>query len=328
MPTSISPPPERELPPGHHLRRRHQLVNLAQSDGRPSRRWSWVPMVAAASVVALVAAGAVAVQALRPDGTPQVAGTNKVTTKPKPTDSSKPKPPAKAEVPSLTTHEITGAALQRFYDDCVQNDREVYADETPIAFRNFERPLFAFSIDSSSDTDVTAWLVAAQGDGSSMDERALCIRDQWGNVEARGQLASHAAKGDPYLYQIVDGRSTGTGFLMPQVSSVTFQPKVRGGVETAAVVRDGMWFYPEHTPRRSTHEQPPNVDGGLIDLLGGLYRYRGYDAKGKLVYDSAKDGPFVKDCYTDPEGKEVIVVNSVKHPTPATCKRTYEWTAP
>ena len=40
------------------------------------------------------------------------------------------------------------------------------------------------------------------------------------------------------------------------------------------------------------------------------------------------DGPFAKDCYNDPTGKEVIVINSVKNPTPEKCNPTYEWTAP
>jgi hypothetical protein len=317
MPTSISPPPERDFPPGRQARRRQQLVSIAQSDGGPARRRLWVPLAAAASVVALVAGAVVAVQGLRPDSTPQVAGeTTTVSLQ------------AKPRIAKLVTHEITGSELQKFYAECLQNDREVYEDETPIAFRNFERPLFAFSIDPDTATDVTAWLVAAHGDGSSADERALCIRNKWGTVEARGQLASHAPKGDPYLYQIVDGRGSGAGFLVPPVSTVTFQPKAKGGGrETYAVVRDGMWFYPAYTPH-TTGKRPPNVDGGLVGLMGGTYRYRGYDAHGKLVYDSAKDGPFVGDCHTDPTGSEVIHTASKPDASPETCERTYEWTAP
>jgi hypothetical protein len=332
MPTSISPPPERDFPPGQQARRRHQLVSIAQSDGVPAKRRLWVPIAAAASVVALVAGAMVAVQALRPDGTPQVAGGETATTTATTTASAKAKQPAKPQIARLVTHDITGAALQQFYDECVQNDRELNEEPTPIAFRNFERPLFAFSIEfpdgpQPPETEATAWLVAAHGDGSTADKRATCVRNRWGNVEARGQLASRAPKGDPYLYQIVDGRSSGAGLFVQPVATVTFQSKAKGGVETYAVVRDGMWFYPAYVPR-STSEEPPRVDGGLIGLLGGLYRYRGYDANGKLVYDSAKDGPFVGDCHTDPAGTEVIHTAGKPDASPETCERTYEWTAP
>lgn len=330
MPTSISPPPERDFPPGRQARRRQQLVSIAHADGRPPRRRAWVPVAAAASVVALVAGAVVAVQAMRPDGSPQVADETVTTTA-----SPKTRQPVRPRIARLATREITGAALQQFYDECVRDDREIYEELTPNAFRNFERPLFAFSFvfpdePQPPQTEVTAWLVAAHGDGATADQRAFCVRNRWGKVEARGQIVSHEPKGDPYMYGIVDGRSDGAGLLVPPVETVTVQPKAKGGVETYAVVRDGMWFYPQDLPRPKNPEELRNsgVDGGLIGLLGGLYRYRAYDASGKLVYDSERDGPFAGDCHTDPTGTEVIHTAGKPDASPETCERTYEWTAP
>lgn len=319
MPTSISPPPERDFPAGHQARRRQQLVSIAQSDGRPAKRRLWVPLAAAASVVALVAGGVVAVQALRPDGVPQVATGD--TTTPKP--GVKTTQPAKPVIPRPVTTEITGAELQRFFDACMREEEKNGVDYSG-SFRNFDRPLFAFT---GNWRESRSWLVAVRGDGKKVDDRAICTRSERGTITPHGQLLSHGPKGDGYLYQIVSGGSAGVGFVMPQVASVTFQSRERGGVERYAVVRDGMFFYPERdmTSRDVGSDKP---EDNLIRLPGQLYRYRAYDAAGTQIYDSFTDGPFAKDCYNDPTGKEVIVVNSVKNPTPDKCNRTYEWTAP
>jgi hypothetical protein len=328
MPTSISPPPERDFPPGHQARRRQQLVSIAQSDGLPSRRRFWVPLAAAASVVALVAGGVVAVQALRSDSTSQVAGDDTTTTpsrQPKPTPKTK---PAKPAISRPVTEEITGAELQRFFDDCVRADKKVLPGETSHQgeFQNFDRPLFAFTADWPQGR--LSWLVAVRGDGKKVDDRAFCTRAAPGSAMPYQQMLSHGPKGDGYLYQIVNGSCCGggAGFVMPQVASVTYQDRRRGGAETYAVVRDGMFFYPEAKAQADLSSDKP--EDNLILLPGWTYRYRAYDAAGKRIYDSFTDGPFAKDCYTDPTGKEVIVTNSAENPTPETCNRTYEWTAP
>ncbi|GAB3406891.1 hypothetical protein [Flindersiella endophytica] len=229
-------------------------------------------------------------------------------------------------------HWITGRALQDFYDECVRVSNQQASEVVPSVFPRFERPLFAFSWDFPESSqppavDATAWLVAADGDGTTDDKRGLCWRDRWGHTVAGGQVGgTDEPKGDPYLYQIVDGRHL---FISP-VATVTYQPKTPGGVETYAVVRDGMWFYPEYTPTFANDEDllAAGLDGGLIHLLGGRYRYRGYDANGKLVYDSERDGPFARDCHTDPTGTKVFHTAGKPDASPETCERTYEWTAP
>lgn len=320
MPISISPPPERDFPPGHQVRRRQQLVDIVKAEGGPARRRAWVPLVAAASVVALVGGAVVAAQALRPDGTPRVTGGDTATRSSSPTDTQ---PAERAEPAKPVIREITGAELDQFFDDC--RDAAFAANPgyeyNPASFKTFQRPSFAFTADWGGSS--RSWLVAVRGDGKRVDDRAICTRDESGRVDPAGRVLSHNAKGDGYLYQIVAGGAHGAGFLMPQVETVTFQPKAGRGVESSAVVRDGMWFYPEEAPY--TAGDPGHE---LIRLPDAYYRYRGYDADGKLIYDSERDGPFAKDCYTDPAGKEVIVVNSAKNPTPQTCNRTYEWTAP
>jgi hypothetical protein len=336
MSTSISPPPERDFPAGHQARRRQQLVSIIRADGRPSKLRLWVPMAAAASVFALIAGGVVAMQALRPDGTPQVAASNTTPVtlpadqKPKPVSTQRAKP----SVAEPVTHEITGGELRDLFDDCVQTDRDSIGDsDNPISFQTFERPLFAFTGEWQGSHTRT-WLVAVRGDGKKVDDRAICTQDEDG-LTAYGQMLGHGPKGDGYLYQIVSGGDAGAGFVMPQVASVTFQPKGEDGVETRAVVRDGMFFYPENDQGGG----PPEIDQGggptstkpddnLIRLPGWAYLYRAYDSAGRQIYDSKVDGPFAKDCYTNPAGNQVIVVNSVKNPTPESCERTYEWTAP
>lgn len=64
-------------------------------------------------------------------------------------------------------------------------------------------------------------------------------------------------------------------------------------------------------------------DTGVIGVPPG-YTYRGYDADGRLVYDSTTDGPSDEDCYSDPTGTE-IVGNRAGHSDPSECVTTHRW---
>jgi hypothetical protein len=55
---------------------------------------------------------------------------------------------------------------------------------------------------------------------------------------------------------------------------------------------------------------------GGRDWASGRARWRDYDGDGKLVYDSAKNGPDVRKCYSNPAATEVLVINSEQAPDP------------
>jgi hypothetical protein len=76
--------------------------------------------------------------------------------------------------------------------------------------------------------------------------------------------------------------------------------------------------------KRGSDGKPVFEDNHLIGVIPG-WTIRGYDGDGKLVYDSAKNGPDVRKCYSNPAATEVLVINSAKHPTPATCQKMFDW---
>jgi hypothetical protein len=155
---------------------------------------------------------------------------------------------------------------------------------------------------------------------------------------------SHTAKDIPYLFAPVDQNGNSYGRHTDTIARVTVQ--VDDGPEHDAIMRDGFWFHPgEEDPLARSVELPDDLDAlpdqerqermeeifaaapnnGLIGIPYG-YVLRGYDASGALVYDSSVDGPSVEECYTDPQGAEVIASFDVDAPpAPSSCRPTVEW---
>lgn len=314
MNTVLTPPPERELPPAARRRRRAELVALVAADDRPRRRFA-TPLLAAASVAAVTVGLAVAIPALRSDdpGTPDPAGqtsTGKASTTP---SKSKAAPPV--------VDDLTAAEMAAFWEDCRKefdapgaNYADRFAEYRSVAGVRFpgKRPAGIPS----------AWLITVK-----KDNHWICIKNSRGEVLGNAGFGPGTVKDIPYLFAPVDGKGQGTGPVTLPVVRVTVQGK--DTAEQEAVIREGFWFLPIDDQRYVSWDPKTNLPTGDNHLIGVPpgYTFRGYDAAGRLVYDSSRQGPDVRRCYTDPTGRQVLVHNGIAggHPDPATCRRTLTW---
>lgn len=303
----IIPPPEHDLPEGVRSRQRDELVAIVDHEvGTPRKRIA-VPLLAAAAVLAVTAGLAFAVPALRgdktaPASTTPVAGVTKK------------KPPA---VQPAVIRELSAAEKAAFRDKCVAFT-EGYQDP----FASFEVIEGFTYVKTARQSLAKSWLVARRG----MDYW-ICTRNGYGNIASDfifGPQASGRYKDVPYLFAPVDGRGNGGGLYIPSIARITVQHDGEQAVQ--AVLRDGFWFAPMEEARGMLDSKGKRAtpDNHLIGVIPG-WTIRGYDGDGKLVYDSAKNGPDVRKCYSNPAVTEVLVVNSAKHPTPASCQKMFDW---
>lgn len=302
MKTTLNPPPERSMPPGHHARRRAELLAVTAAE-RPRSSRS-IPLLAAASVIAITAGVVVAVPALRDSGQPQPSASNSQAASASTVRQIKPAP---------AVHDLTPAEMTAFRQDCERSEftqPEWYDGYTTVAgirFVNERRPVPA------------SWLILRKG-----AQHTICIKNGRGEVFGTTGFGPESVKDVEYLFAPVDVKGQGTGPFTKPVTRVTVQSK--DDPEQEAVLRHGFWFAAYDDQRYYTWNGTtgPKEDSKLIGVPYG-YTFRGYDRNGRLVYDSGKNGPAVKDCYTDPDGRRVLVVNSVKNPTPDKCRRTLYW---
>ncbi|MFI1582828.1 hypothetical protein [Embleya sp. NPDC020630] len=94
----------------------------------------------------------------------------------------------------------------------------------------------------------------------------------------------------------------------------------RGSGERAAIMSGGVWYAAETVGY--THEAADAFPAGRTP------RIRGYDAAGKLVWDSDRDipKPGSAECVRTPDGR-VLNYKGRAEPDPATCRPALPWTA-
>ncbi|MYS83057.1 hypothetical protein [Embleya scabrispora] len=94
----------------------------------------------------------------------------------------------------------------------------------------------------------------------------------------------------------------------------------RGTGERPAIMAGGVWYAAETVGY--THEAAEAFQAG------GGPRIRGYDAAGKLIWDSARDvpKPGSAECVRTPDGRVLDYKGRVA-PDPATCRPALPWTA-
>ncbi|WP_112242531.1 hypothetical protein [Kribbella monticola] len=309
--TDLTTPPDHDLPRPVRDRQRDELVAIVDHEFGAPRRRTAVPLLAAAATVAVIAGLAFGVPALKgsrttPTGTAPAAGGQKVASG----NTSAPQP--------ARTRKLSAAETAAFRNQCIE-----FTKDYQNSFASFE-VINAFEYVKTARPGLTkSWLVARKG----MDYW-ICSRSGDGSIagdSAFGPNISPAGKDVPYLFAPVDGRGEGTGMYIPSITRVTVQHHGDDPVE--AVLKDGFWFAPmeqDSFPLPKNGGRPITPDNHLIGVMPG-WTIRGYAGDGKLVYDSAKNGPRVEKCYSNPARTEVLVVNSVKHPTPATCERMFDW---
>jgi hypothetical protein len=305
MTDSITPPPDHDLPGTVRNRQRDELVAIVDHEAETPRRRLAVPLLAAAAVLVVVAGLAVAVPALRDKDEPAPAATP-----PKVAVSKKP------PVQPAKTRQLSAAQTAAFRSACI-----TFTQYSSDSFASYE-VIEAFEyVETARPSLAKGWLVARKG----MDYW-ICARDGRGSVvgdSGFGPVVSPASKDVPYLFAPVDQRGVSSGMYIPSITRVTVQHTGEAVVE--AVLKDGFWFAPmaDAKLKRDGNGQPVRPDNGLIGVAPG-WTIRGYD-DAKLVYDSAKNGPSVKKCYSNPAVTEVVVINAVKNPTPTTCQKMFDW---
>ncbi|TDU91242.1 hypothetical protein EV138_4844 [Kribbella voronezhensis] len=321
--SNLTTPPDHELPRPVRDRQRDELVAIVDHEFGAPRRRTAVPLLAAAATVAVIAGLAFGVPALKgdktaPAGTAPAAGGTKVASGNTPKDAKATNAPPLARPIPAEIRQLGAAETAAFRNQCIE-----FTKGAQRSFASFE-VIHAFEYVETARPGLTkSWLVARKG----MDYW-ICSRSGDGSIagdSAFGPNISPAGKDVPYLFAPVDGRGEGTGMYIPSVARVTVQH--HGDAPVEAVLKDGFWFAPmeqDSFPLPTNGAKPTRQDNHLIGVMPG-WTIRGYDGAGKLVYDSAKNGPRVEKCYSNPARTEVLVVNSVKHPTPATCEQLFDW---
>ncbi|MEI8412136.1 MULTISPECIES: hypothetical protein [unclassified Kribbella] len=293
--------PERPMPPGHHEQRRQELLAAIEEETERRRRRFATPLLAAAAVLAVIAGLAFGIPALRNNARPPATGTP---------ENSLGHPP-----PIRTLSATEKAAFLRQCATVFSKRASGSPNGNPNWFTGYQA-VDGFEFTKVTDPGQTkAWLVTHSG-----PEGLLCGRNGAGVVsDAAPANYDDGTKPIP-LRAPVEPLTRNAGQALNRVTRVTHQ--AGNGPEIDAYLLHGYWFTP--TPGRGTLLPGGPPYDPLTPLLPGE-TVRGYDANGKLVYNSANQPPPWGSCYMDPSGKRVHMNNGVKTPGPKTCHPTYNW---
>jgi hypothetical protein len=169
----------------------------------------------------------------------------------------------------------------------------------------------------SSDIRTVSWVVVRRG-----AVLQACGFDAEGQRSEMGLAASGTIQEAAIQVPVKQGDGVGAGTYTKIVARVT----VASGTEPAsdAILRQGFIFSPK---KWVDVRSQTNLDSPLV------YTVRGYDAAGKLIFESPKTHrdleAFYAACYTDPAGKKVVIPSAnPSTDTPGKCKRGVAWTWP
>ncbi len=275
----LTPPPEHELRSITRDRQRDELLAIvAHESHEGTTRRPYVPLAAAAAVVAVVAGLAVGVPALRGDKTqPPVAGGESATSEP-------------VQVLDALATKLTWSACMMGIKEDPRLPEPVLPYTGGKAFEYKKVP---------APGAPHRWFFTATGSyGSSL----VCALDVKGKVIERWPAAGSKSLGN-FLFAPADLRGSSSGLYTQPVAKITLQKP--GGPLVEAQLVDGFWFAPLEPAAKAT--------------------VRAYDKAGKLIYDSAKQGPSPDDCYANPDGTKVVKVGKAPNPDPASCHKTLPW---
>jgi hypothetical protein len=299
MNNPLTPPPEHEIRSATRDRQRDELIALVAHEaheGTPRRRF--VPLAAAAAVLALTAGLAVGVPALRgDDAQPPVSGADNSVAKP--------------AVELLSEKDKLAFAKQ--CDLIIPNPGKTLPDlkrrPTP-ALRSPKGPFTVVDgfrwVTPPATLPVTSWVTLRYSDWS-----VTC------GFDSKGQFATtNFSPRQKTLRNALMGVTDGT--YTREVTRITVA--VHNGVTTEAVLRNGFFYAAAASAKRN------NVS--VNDPV--TYVARAYDADGKLLYTSPQTDPEMQtelnSCYTDPEGKQVVNFDiSKEKPSVDQCKRGLAW---
>lgn len=157
---------------------------------------------------------------------------------------------------------------------------------------------------SDFEPEFGVWMTTSSG-----EEEPLVIAERGDTkMECRdggaGLFGTPEAKSSPYLRGPVSYNNMKFGRYVSDVERVTVQPS--GSPAYEAVMMNGYWFLPESLET-----------GPMMPAI------RGYDAAGERVYDSVTEDR--DQCYTDPDGNEVVFYTGEEMPAVEDCLPALEW---
>ncbi len=178
--------------------------------------------------------------------------------------------------------------------------RDMTDEEAHAALDACVEPVPAWS---DFEPEFGVWMTTPSG-----EEESLVIAERGDTkmeCRARGAalFGTPDVKGSPYLRGPVSFNNMTFGRYVAEVEQITVQPS--GGPAYEAVLKNGYWFLPEALG---------NLDTPAI---------RGYDAAGERIYDSVTEDTV--QCYTDPDGEEIVFYQSDEVPAIEDCVPALEW---
>lgn len=280
-----TPPPEHDLRPETRVRQRAELIAIVEQDSATTPRRRFVPLVAAAAVVAIIAGLAIGLPALRRDNS-------------EPAVSGDPQPPA-VEPLSAADKSLYGKLCFTRTRMTLTKPREGYQVLDGFRFQN--APANAFS---------SNWVVIKN---TSLGLWTAC------GLNAQGKLVQSMVSGtDQVHYRAVEARMIGAGTYAAQITRITVAVGNQPPVE--AVLRHGFFYTAVPYVRvRGPHTDatplPYTIHG--YDATGSLV-YSSPKNDGEWRAQG-------KTCYVDPNGRAVVWMSDNPHPDPKTCRRSFIW---
>lgn len=291
MNTHLSPPPDRDLSPATRNRHRDELIAIVDHESaRTGPRRRFVPLAAAAAVVAVTAGLAVGVPALRSH------------------TAQSPAAGPGASLAEPATAPLTAAETSRYLKACHYDNKSL-----PKEARHTYTVIDAFKwVDPPAGTHVVAWvLFKYAGTGRYF----AC------GVGAKGNQTGlvWAASGETKMAAIEQG-AAGAGTYAKSVTRVTVAFKTEPPTE--AILRHGFFFAPmkwEDTRVQPKPDAAPQytiraygADGQVVYASAPTYR---------------EEQTQLDACYTNPEGTKVVLVFGGRKGTPpiSQCKRGVAW---
>jgi hypothetical protein len=256
MNPTVTPPPEHDLSPATRARQRDELVAIVSHESTAAPRRHLVPLLAAASVVAVTAGLAIGVPALRHDSSqPPAAGTEEAISKP-------------------LTRPLTAAEQRIYAKRCNDNwgkDLAKFAFTVVDGFRWANPP---------QDSRSTAWVLIRNR-----------VMTRSCGFSTKGQVSEIGFASSGHTQRaVIDRKGAGSGTYTKAVARITMS--IGTGPATEAVLRNGFFFAPMKYvggPRPRTPEAPVGFTVRGYDAAGKLIyqtpkTVRDYDAEQNRCY--------------------------------------------
>ncbi|NIK56821.1 hypothetical protein [Kribbella shirazensis] len=289
MNTRLTPPPEGDLRPATRNRQRDELIAIVDHEfaqATPRRRF--VPLAAAAAVVALAAGLAIGLPALGgDDAQPAVSGPGATPVRP-------------------AVEPLTEAEQRAYVQECHGPDKGIPkgADRKYTIKDGFKW------VNPPADAATIAWVVLDYG-----GKHIAC------GIDAKGKHKDLAwgIRGDTEM-AVVNLKDTGVGTYTKGVARITIASG--SGPETEAVLRNGFFFAPMKyvdTVERPKPDSAPRETIRAYDAAGKVV----YESAKTYREQQAR----LDACYTNPEGTKVVSVFGGRKGTPPVnqCRRGVAW---